>query len=128
LKLLVRFNTERVREAITSDVILETGISINILSASLNEKGGEMLLEVPDERADEIRNAFERRGVEVEARKYVEILENMCVHCGACYSICPTDAIQLDTYTFRISLVKDSCIGCLRCIDVCPVEAIVKVK
>lgn len=128
MRMLVRFDTNKVKEAVTANVILETGANINILSAALNEKGGEMLLEVPDAKASEVREAFKRRGVEVEDRKYVEILKERCVNCGLCYSLCPVKAIQLDAKTFEISLVKELCIGCWRCIDACPFEAIIKIK
>ncbi len=128
MKILVRFDTSKVKEAITASVILETRASINILSATLNEKGGEMLLEVPDEKAEEVREAFKRRNVEVEDRKYVEIVKDRCINCGLCYSLCPVNALQMDNKTFEISLAKEKCIGCWRCLDACPLEAIVKVK
>lgn len=128
MRMLVRFNTDKVKEAVTANVILETGATINILSALLNEKGGEMLLEVPDAKADKVMEAFKRRGVEIEEKKYVEILREKCVHCGLCYSLCPVDAIQLDTKKYEINLAKELCIGCFKCLDACPVEAIVKIK
>lgn len=125
----VRFNTDKIKEAVTADVILETGVRINILSAMLNERGGEVLLEVPDDKAREVQDAFKRHGVEVEEdRRRVEILKDRCVNCGSCYSLCPVDAIVLDPKTFEINLLKDLCIGCMRCIDACPLEAIVRVK
>ncbi|MBS7246799.1 MAG: 4Fe-4S dicluster-binding protein [Candidatus Jordarchaeales archaeon] len=128
MRMLVRFNTDKVKEAVTANVILETGATINILSALLNEKGGEMLLEVPDAKAEEVRESFKRRGVEIEDRKYVEILRERCVNCGLCYSLCPVNAIQLDTKNYEINLTKELCIGCFKCLDACPVEAIVKIK
>ena len=128
MRMLVKFNTDKVKEAVTANVILETKANINILSALLNEKGGEMLLEVPDEKASEVRKAFRQRGVEVEDAKYVEILKERCVNCGLCYSLCPVGVIQLNTKTYEINLARELCIGCWRCLDACPLEAIVKIR
>nr|WP_319489985.1 polysaccharide pyruvyl transferase family protein [uncultured Caproiciproducens sp.] len=47
-----------------------------------------------------------------------------CTGCGACYNVCPVDAIkmEMDTIGFLQPIVqKDRCINCGRCLQTCPV-------
>ncbi len=127
MKISIIFDTKKVNEAITSNVILEKKIPFNILTAKIDKKGGEMLIEAPDEKAAELIEAFKEKGVQVETRKFVEILPHKCTHCGQCYSVCPVDAITYDE-DYTIILKQQDCIGCLQCVDSCPFEAIVKVS
>lgn len=127
MKISIIFDTKKVNEAITSNVILEKKIPFNILTAKIDKKGGEMLIEAPDEKAAELIEAFKEKGVQVETRKFVEILPHKCTHCGQCYSVCPVDAITYEE-DYTIILKQQDCIGCLQCVDSCPFEAIVKVS
>ena len=125
MKIMIMFDPGKVGEAITSNVILEKKVSFNILTAKIDKKGGEMLIEAPDDKALELIEAFKEKGVQVETRKFVEILPNKCINCGQCFSICPVDAIIYNE-DYSITLKQEDCIGCLQCIDSCPLEAIVK--
>ena len=52
------------------------------------------------------------------------IEKNSCCGCGACYSVCPKDAIrmQLDGEGFEYPFVnQDACIECGLCKKVCPI-------
>lgn len=50
------------------------------------------------------------------------VKNNLCVSCGACYSVCPTQAIQLSfekgLFVPKIDEVK--CVNCSLCLKVCP--------
>lgn len=46
-----------------------------------------------------------------------------CVGCGACFSVCPANAIKLsgDEYgIYRSYVDEDNCIKCGKCVAVCP--------
>ncbi len=45
-----------------------------------------------------------------------------CIHCGACVSVCPTNAnLEFDGADPRwITTEQDRCIGCGTCVEVCP--------
>lgn len=49
--------------------------------------------------------------------------DGKCINCGACVSLCPTDALYLDKED-RLAFCFEKCIGCLLCLDSCPRLAI----
>ena len=51
----------------------------------------------------------------------MRIDENLCLGCGSCKSVCPTDSILSGT-VYRIN--SDTCIECGSCASVCPIDAI----
>ena len=122
-KLVLHFGEEIVNNAITARVILETQVPINILRADVHEGGGIFLIEVPDDACPIIKAAFEAENVKVESGKMIEKIDDQCINCGACYSVCPANAIEI-TPDSSIQFKYENCIGCLYCIDTCPFGAI----
>jgi formate hydrogenlyase subunit 6/NADH:ubiquinone oxidoreductase subunit I len=59
--------------------------------------------------------------VNKKGRVIVEI--ERCIDCGACISICPTDALHFNREE-RLEFSYEKCIGCLLCLDSCPRYAI----
>jgi ferredoxin len=47
---------------------------------------------------------------------------NQCDRCGACISVCPTNAILLLAATLEID--RGLCTGCGTCVKVCPFGAL----
>ncbi|MHA1263878.1 MAG: 4Fe-4S binding protein [Candidatus Helarchaeota archaeon] len=123
-KLILNFNANIVNNAITAKIILENQVIINILRANVEESGGIFLIEVPEEHCEKIKEAFEKEGVKVEPGKVIERKIDACINCGACYSICPVNAIIIEE-DFSINFDYEKCIGCLSCVETCPVKAIV---
>lgn len=50
--------------------------------------------------------------------------ENLCVHCGLCTGVCPTESLQLAVDTFKLQFDQRTCIVCEQCIITCPMQAI----
>ncbi|WP_455276277.1 4Fe-4S dicluster domain-containing protein [[Eubacterium] cellulosolvens] len=123
MKVALRIDTENVTDPIISTVILEKKARINILSAQVNEKGGKVLLEVPDEKTEEIVKAFRDFGVDAKVGKIIEILKDKCIECGHCITLCPVDAIFFEK-DYTIGLDENKCIQCRACLDCCPTRAI----
>ena len=128
-RILLRFSEENVAEPITSQVILELGIPMRIVTATINSLGGDILVEVPAAHVDKIVQAFKAKGVVVKFPKLIDVNCEKCFDCGACFALCPVDAISYDEDN---SVVFDEqiCIGspCGLCIDACPARAITLVE
>lgn len=63
-----------------------------------------------------------------ELLKYQRIVidQDTCISCGACVSVCPAGALELDEETAKARLLWDKCVDDFSCIDVCPVYCIYK--
>ena len=125
VRVMLRFSKENVDKPITSEIILEQGTPVNILSAHMNQQGGEILVDIDSAHADKVIKAFRDKGVTVDVRKLVEKDDDKCIDCGACVSICPMDALTLDeAHTVVLDEEKCNGITCGLCVDACPQRAI----
>jgi Fe-S-cluster-containing hydrogenase component 2 len=129
VRILLRFSEKIVERPIVSQIILDLKVPINIVTAHVNSKGGEVLAEVPDEALDKVVKAFRKKGVTVSLPKLIEVDTEKCISCGSCVTLCPVEAI---TQAEDLSIVfnKEKCVGstCSACVDACPARAIKSVK
>lgn len=125
VRILLRFSEDLVEKPITSQVILEHGISISIVAAHINSQGGEILAEVPTTHVGSVVETFRKKGVTVTMPKLIEVDREECIDCGACISLCPVSAITLEG-DFSVVFNENKCIGspCGLCVDACPARAI----
>ncbi|MCS7121063.1 MAG: 4Fe-4S dicluster domain-containing protein [Archaeoglobaceae archaeon] len=123
MRLLLKYDSKTVKRPLLSSAALKTGALINILRAFVESRKGEILIEVPDEKAKEVEDFLISEGVSVlELKRGVTVDEN-CVHCGLCISVCPTEAINFDEER-KILVFEERCIHCEICVKVCPVSAL----
>jgi ferredoxin len=122
-RLLLQFSKQQINFPITSQVILEQGVLLNILRAHVEPTFGEILVEVPHESVDRIVNAFQKRGVKATVQRRLEVDNNRCISCGACYSLCPISVISFEE-DCSIVFEGEKCIACGLCIDACPTQAL----
>jgi len=129
VRILLRFAEDLVEQPITSQIILELKVPINIITAHVNSKGGEILAEVPDDVLDKTVKAFRDKGVDVSIPKLVEVDADECFSCGTCVSLCPVEAISMDK-DCAVVFDREKCVGstCSLCVDACPARAIRSVK
>lgn len=104
--------------------ILKHDISFNILKYSTDTGGINLLIDVPEEKIKEITESLKKNNIIVNKKGRIIVDELKCIDCGACVSLCPTDALSLDKEA-RLEFSKEKCIGCLLCVDTCPRLAIV---
>jgi formate hydrogenlyase subunit 6/NADH:ubiquinone oxidoreductase subunit I len=128
-RVLLKFSEKIIEQPIISQVVLELKVPINIITAHIDSKGGEVLAEVPDKSLDEVLKAFRKKGATVTLPKLIEVDMDKCISCGSCVALCPVEAI---TQAEDLSVVfeKEKCLGstCSACVDACPSRAIKSVK
>lgn len=125
-KLLLKYSTEKAGQPILASVIRELNVPINILHADLGPEGGEIFtaIDAPKRKVNHAVKLFKKRGVEVvEIERAIRLDENSCIECGACLSLCPTEALILgDDYS--IVFDEDKCVYCKACVPACPARAL----
>ena len=128
-RILLRFSEQNVEEPITSQVILELGIPMRIVTATINSSGGDILVEVPAAQVEKVIKAFKKKGVIIKFPKLIEVNCEKCFDCGACYALCPVDAISYDE-DYSVVFDEKTCIGspCGLCVDACPARAITLIE
>ena len=125
VRIRLRFGKEIVGQPITSKVILEQKTQIRILTAHVNQEGGEIVAEVESTNAKKVIEAFRERGVTVDVRKLIEVDREKCIDCGACYSLCPVEVIAFQE-DYQVDFNEEKCLGttCGLCVNACPTRAI----
>ncbi len=53
-----------------------------------------------------------------------EIDQLLCINCGLCDNVCPTDVLRRIDEKVQI-VYPDDCCHCMECLFICPTEAIV---
>jgi Pyruvate/2-oxoacid:ferredoxin oxidoreductase delta subunit len=102
--------------------ILKYDITFNILKFATGTNGVNLLLDVPEDKIKMITDALTQNSVVVNKGRVI-VDDDKCIDCGACLSLCPTDALYFDE-SLRLNFSYEKCIGCLLCLDSCPRRAI----
>ncbi len=124
MKMILRFDSKTVTKPVLSKTTLETGALINILRAEVGARRGEILIEVEDEKAKKVEELLTAEGVEVvEVIEAIQKDDEKCVHCGACTSICPTEALNFNEEK-KVVVEAEKCVHCGACVKVCPTQAL----
>ncbi len=127
-KLVLSFPENIVTSPITYKLVKEFNLEFNILRAEITpDMEGKMLIELRGDKVliDDAIKYLTDTGVSVqEAAKDIIISKDRCIDCGVCTSICITQALTLDSSSFKLKFNKDKCILCELCLDCCPVSAI----
>ncbi|MFC1979521.1 NIL domain-containing protein [Chloroflexota bacterium] len=126
-KIVLHFPRRLVDRPIVSRLIKDYDLEFNILKASVTpEEEGLMVLELKGEQQDYDSGIkyLTDNGVRIQAlsRDFVRN-EDRCTHCGACITICPTYAFEVDPITRRINFDNEKCIACGLCLKGCPPRA-----
>lgn len=127
-RLTLTFPRTTVQFPITYRLAKDFNIAANIIRAQVApDRVGKLAVELQGD-IDAIDAAIEwMRSLEIEisfANGEISIDENLCVECGLCTGVCPTQALTLDPQTFRLKFARNRCIVCEQCVASCPVEAI----
>ena len=122
-RILLKFSDKQVYDPVTSQVILEARAPINILSANVTPRGGEILAEIDAKDVERIVESFRKRRIAVSVQRKIEVDQEKCIDCGSCYSLCPVDAISFEE-DHKVVFNTEKCVACGLCVDACPTRAI----
>ncbi|TET16482.1 MAG: 4Fe-4S dicluster domain-containing protein [Dehalococcoidia bacterium] len=126
-RIVLHFPKRLVERAIVSRLVKEYNLDFNILKASVTpDEEGLMVLELTGKQADYDRGIryLAETGVRIQSLSQdVTRNEERCTHCGACITICPTAAFELDFVTRRVNFHDEKCLACELCIKACPPRA-----
>ena len=103
--------------------ILKHDISFNILKFTTSSSGINLLLDIPEDKIKTITESLKENNIIVNKKGRVNVDAEKCIDCGACISLCPTNALRFDN-EYRLEFFEDKCIACLICLDSCPRYAI----
>lgn len=103
--------------------ILKHEVSFNVLKFSLGSSGVSVLLDVPEEKIKEITDSLKKNNILINKKGKINVDFDKCIDCGSCVSLCPSDALHLNT-EWRLEYDEDKCISCFLCLSSCPRYAI----
>ena len=126
-RIVLRFPKRTVDRPIIYRLVKDYDLEFNILKASVTpEEEGLMVLELKGEQEeyDKGINFLIKTGVKIQSLSQdVTRNEERCTHCGACVTVCPANAFELDSQTRLILFYNEKCIACGLCIKSCPPRA-----
>jgi ferredoxin len=125
-RLVFRFPAFTVDEPITYNLIKEYDIIINILNADISHgKEGILLVEMKGLKSnmDAALTYLAKKDIEVSpVQKTILHNDELCVHCGACSSVCFSGALEMDKKDRSLIFEPEKCIACELCIKACPLQ------
>ena len=126
-KVVLRFPPELSDQPITYKLIKEYDLMVNILRGHITPKEeGMLVLELTGKKKQLDRGMEYLAKLGVEAQKLskdVRWLKDLCTHCTACTSLCPTHALSVERDAMVVSFERAKCIACEMCVTVCPYNA-----
>ncbi|MFW6216266.1 MAG: 4Fe-4S binding protein [Desulfohalobiaceae bacterium] len=125
---LLIFHKDIMYKPIIFQTIQGYDISFNVLEAKiLPKQEGRLVLQL-EGPSQELENALQyMQEQEVQVQVLSERIRRdseKCVHCGACTSVCKTDALYLDRQSMEVVFDPENCVACGQCQLACPMQAI----
>jgi len=126
-RIVLHFPRHMVDRPIVSRLVRDFNLDFNILKASITPaEEGLLVLELTGEQNDYDKGIryLTDSGVVIQSLSQDVIRnEERCTHCGACVTICPTGAFELEPKTREIIFRDEKCLACGICIKACPPRA-----
>jgi len=125
--LYLKFPPEIVDKPIVYKLVKDFDLVFNILKATITPgKEGIMIMELEGtpEKVNKGLEYLREIGVEVSSLEQKIIKnEELCIHCGSCTAVCPTQALYVDRDSFKVIFDPQKCTACEFCVAVCITKA-----
>jgi L-aspartate semialdehyde sulfurtransferase ferredoxin len=126
-KIVLHFPQRMVDRPIVSRLVKEFNLDFNIIKASINqEMEGMMVIELSGTAEDYDRGLeyLKETGVRIQSLGH-DIIRNeeRCSDCGACVTVCPAGAFEIEAKTKKVIFQNEKCLACELCIKACPPRA-----
>lgn len=126
-RIVLHFPKRLVDRPIVYRLVKDFNLEFNVLKASVTQDAeGLLVMELKGEQKDYDRGIqyLSKSGVRIQSLSQdVTRNEERCTHCGACVTVCPAGAFELDITTRTIRFYTDKCVACGICIKACPPRA-----
>ncbi len=127
-RVTLTFSQRSVQMPVTYRLAKEFNVAANIIRAQVApNQVGKLVIELSGD-IDQLEAAIDwmqSQDIDVSlASREILIDEMICVDCGLCTGICPTQALTLHPDSFYLMFNRSRCIVCEQCIPACPVQAI----
>jgi L-aspartate semialdehyde sulfurtransferase ferredoxin len=127
-RVTLTFPKRAVQMPVTYRLAKDFNVAANIIRAQVAPNQiGKLVVELSGD-IDQLDAAIEwmrSQSINVSlAMGEIIIDEDLCVHCGLCTGVCPTEALTINSETYRLNFTRSRCIVCEQCIPTCPVQAI----
>ncbi len=121
------FPPERSGNPVMAHLVRKYDLNFSILQAQITpRKEGSLTLYIEGSEANwnEARIYLSTQNIKVAAAaQQITRIDESCMHCGLCTTMCPADALVNDAATRRVIFVEENCTACAMCTKVCPVQA-----
>jgi ferredoxin len=126
-RVVLHFPSELIDQPIISNTVKKYNLEFNILKASIAPpEGGLLVLELQGGKKDvqEALDYLNELDIKIEnLSRDITRKDDLCVHCGACVAICPSEALVLDHADWHVEFIADKCVACELCVKACPYAA-----
>ena len=126
-RIVLRFPQRLVDRPIVYRLVKDFDLEFNILKASVTpDEEGLMVVELSGKQQDYDKGIkyLTTNGVKIQSLSQDVIRnEERCTHCGACVTVCPPNAFEVDPVTRKVLFHGEKCVACGLCIKACPPRA-----
>lgn len=127
-RVVLRFSADNAEKPVIYKLVKDYDLIVNILRAEIKpNKEGYLVLELSGDfdQYEKGLNYLKNTYVSVDPLKQeISWKEEKCVQCGACTSLCPTNALYMLRPEMNVSFDEEKCIVCGMCVKTCPAKAV----
>jgi len=128
-RLVLTFPHDLLDKPIVYKLVKDFDLVFNILQAKITPmEEGLMVIELSGAKeayADGVKY-LKDNGVTIQPlSKDVTRKDDVCTHCGACVSVCPTGALAVNRGTMAVDFDPEKCVACELCVRACPPRAMI---